>query len=237
VSANLDTLERVAKRLGALKDDVVFVGGAVTELLVTDPGAPEPRMTGDIDAIVEVATAGEYYAFSEQLRAAGFAEDRSEEAPVCRWVVDGIKVDLMPPDERILGFSNRWYGETIRNAVVTRLPGGTEVRVVTAPYFLAIKLEAFAGRGKGDFAASHDIEDFIAVVDGRPELREEILNAAPEPRKYLSERIAALLQTDAFLDCIPGHLPPDEASQERVPIVLERLRTLTDSATQDATRS
>lgn len=230
MSANLDALERVAKRLGPLRDDVVFVGGAVTELLVTDPGAPQPRMTADIDGIVEVATAGEYYAFSDKLRAAGFALDRSEDAPVCRWVVDGIKVDLMPPDERIVGFANRWYVDTVRAAVMTRLPGGTEVRIVTAPYFLATKLEAFEGRGKGDYAASHDVEDFIAVVDGRPELCEEVMKAPLELRRYLSERVGGLLATGGFLDSIPGHLPPDDASQQRAPIVLERLRRLRDSA-------
>lgn len=234
MSANLDTLERVATRLGPLKGGVVFVGGAVTELLVTDPGAPEPRMTGDIDGIVEVATAGEYYAFSDKLRAAGFALDRSEDAPLCRWVVDGIKVDLMPPDERILGFANRWYVDTVRAAVTTRLPGGTEVRVVTAPYFLATKLEAFEGRGKGDYAASHDIEDFIAVIDGRPELCEEVLQAPLELREYLSERIGAMLASGAFLDSIPGHLPPDDASQQRASIVLERLRLLSEATTRSA---
>lgn len=230
MSANLDTLERVALRLGQLKDEIVFVGGAVTELLITDPGAPEPRMTGDIDGIVDVATSGQYDAFADRLRAAGFREDRSEDAPVCRWVVDGIKVDLMPPDERILGFSNRWYNETIRAATVARLPGGTDVRVVTAPFFVATKLEAFDGRGKGDFGASHDIEDFIAVIDARPELAAEVLNAPLGLRKYLSERIGALLDDGAFLDSIPGHLPPDDASQERAPLVLERLRLLRDRA-------
>ena len=230
MSANLDTLERVALRLGPLNDEVVFVGGAVTELLVTDPGAPEPRMTGDIDAIVEVATRPQYYEFSAKLRAAGFSEDRSEDAPMCRWVVEGIKVDLMPLDEGILGFSNRWYSETIRSAVVRRLPGGTDIRVVTAPYFLATKLEAFAGRGAGDFAASHDLEDFIAVVDGRPELLDEVRNAPGDLRRYLSERIDRLLQADAFLDAVPGHLAPDEANQQRVPTVLESLRALAATA-------
>jgi hypothetical protein len=33
--------------------------------------------------------------------------------------------------------------------------------MVTAPYFLATKIEAFYGRGKKDFLASHDMEDII----------------------------------------------------------------------------
>lgn len=226
MSGSLDLLERVAIRLGPLKKDVVFVGGAVTELLVTDPGAAEPRMTSDIDAIVEVATRSGYYEFTAKLRAAGFAEDRSEDAPLCRWVVDGIKVDLMPSDGEVLGFSNRWYAETMRHAEKRTLPGGVEVRVASAPYFLATKLEAFAGRGGGDFTASHDLEDFIAVVDGRPTLLEEVRTSPESVRSHLSQRIAEFLGKGEFLDAVAGHLPPDEASQQRAPLLLKRLEAL-----------
>ena len=83
MSANLDTLERVAIRLGTLRSEIVFVGGAVSDLLISDPGAPPPRMTGDIDAVVEVANLSGYYEFSRRLKAAGFVEDRSPDAPVC----------------------------------------------------------------------------------------------------------------------------------------------------------
>jgi hypothetical protein len=226
MSTNLEALERVARRLGPLKDAVVFVGGAVTELLVTDPGAPEPRVTVDVDAVVDVTTRSEYYRLANALRAAGFSEDRSEDAPLCRWVVEGDKVDLMPPDQEILGFSNRWYSTALASASVIRLPQGTEVRVVTAPLFVATKLEAFAGRGRKDFAGSHDIEDFIAVVDGRPELVDEIRGAPVEVRSYIAERVGTYLSASAFLDAIPGHLPPDDANQRRAPLLIQRLTAL-----------
>jgi hypothetical protein len=48
------------------------------------------------------------------------------------------------------------------------------IRVVTSVYFCATKLEAFAGRGKNDYQTSHDLDDLMAVVDGRAELIEEI---------------------------------------------------------------
>jgi hypothetical protein len=226
VSANLDALERVARRLGALRPEVVFVGGAVVELLVSDPGAPPQRLTGDIDAVIEVASRAGYYAFAEQLRALGFVEDRSPGAPLCRWLVEGIRVDLMPTDESILGFSNRWYPGAIRHAQAIRLAGGTEVRVITAPYFVGTKLEAFLGRGRGDFAASHDLEDLIAVIDGRAELAGEIEAAETELRIDLSLQARGLLANPRFLDSLPGHLAPDQASQARLSIVLDRLRRL-----------
>ena len=207
MSANLDTLERVAIRLGTLRSEIVFVGGAVSDLLISDPGAPPPRMTGDIDAVVEVANLSGYYEFSRRLKAAGFVEDRSPDAPVCRW-----------------RFSNRWYADAIRHAQTTRLPGGTEVRVITGPYFIATKLEAFEGRGRSDHAASHDIEDVIAVIDGRPELVEEVQGSPSDLRAYLSQKFGSLLRDQRFLDGVPGHLPPDEASQGRLGIVLDRMK-------------
>ena len=52
--------------------------------------------------------------------------------------------------------------------------------MVTAPVFLATKLEAFRGRGQGDFLFSHDLEDLMAVVDGRAALVEECRLSPPE---------------------------------------------------------
>ncbi|MGB8930674.1 MAG: hypothetical protein WCC48_05425 [Anaeromyxobacteraceae bacterium] len=219
-------LSRVATHLGDRREEVVFVGGAVVELLITEPGASDLRVTADVDAVVEVASIGAYYSFCEALRAAGFREDRSEDAPACRWIVEGISVDLMPPEETILGFSNRWYTGTIRNADRRALPGGQVIRVATAPYFLGTKLEAFAGRGKGDFRASRDIEDIVAVIDGRPELPAEARAADAGLRRYLAEASGKLLRTPDFIEALPGHLSPDEASQQRLPLVMKRMEAL-----------
>lgn len=50
---------------------------------------------------------------------------------------------VMPTDERILGFSNRWCAEAVRTAAPVVLPSGVEIRVICAPEFLGTKLEAF----------------------------------------------------------------------------------------------
>src|SRR5882762_1197605 len=113
-------------------------------------------------------------AFGECLRELGFAEDTREDAPLCRWVHQGTILDVMPLNEEILGFSNRWYRAAMESAVRRRLLDDLEIRMVTAPYFAATKLEAFNGRGRGDFFGSRDLEDFIAVVDGRATLVAEI---------------------------------------------------------------
>jgi hypothetical protein len=90
------------------------------------------------------------------------------------------------------------------------------IRLVTPPYFLATKIEAFKGRGGGDYMASHDIEDIITVMDGRPEIVSEIRNSSDDLKIFLSGTFRMLLAKDEFLDAIPGHLPPDRASQARL---------------------
>lgn len=49
---NLELLEQAAERLQPLLNEIVFVGGCTTGLLVTDPGAAPVRMTHDVDVIV-----------------------------------------------------------------------------------------------------------------------------------------------------------------------------------------
>jgi predicted nucleotidyltransferase len=100
--SNLPLLEEAVHKLQQLVDEVVFVGGATLDLMITDPGA-----------------------------------------------------------------------QTVT------LPKGTQIRVISAPYFLGTKLEAFGGRGENDYFASRDLEDFVAVLEGRQTILAEI-EAAPE---------------------------------------------------------
>jgi predicted nucleotidyltransferase len=223
---NLDRLIATAALLRPMLGELVFVGGAVTSLLVTDEGAGLPRTTLDVDAIAEISSYAEYTAFGERLRAFGFSEDTSEGAPLCRWVHSGTILDVMPLDEKILGFSNRWYPAAMESATIHRLPGELEIRVVTAPHFLATKIEAFKGRGQGDFLTSHDLEDLIFVIDGRSTIVEEVKTETPLLREYLSTEITGLLAAPAFIDALPGYLLPDTASQARVGTVLRRLKAL-----------
>ena len=107
-----------------------------------------------------------------------------------------------------------------------RLSDGVSIRVVTAPHFVATKIEAFKGRGDGDFVTSRDVEDILAVVDGRQEIVDEALRSSPALRAYLQRELGAWLDDHDFEAVVPGHLPGDEASQARARIVLERLERL-----------
>jgi hypothetical protein len=223
---NLELLTNAAKLLKPMLDDLVFVGGCTTALLITDKAAAEVRPTYDVDAIAEITSYAQYVTFSARLRELGFREDTSEDAPICRWIHGDLKLDVMPMDEQILGFSNRWYAEAMQHAVRGNLTNDIIIRVVTAPYFLATKLEAFKGRGKSDYFASHDLEDLIAVIDGRVELSQEIQEADPVLKAYIGTEIRTLLHERQFIDALPGYLLPDKASQDRLGRLLDILQLL-----------
>ena len=111
----------------------------------------------------------------------------------------------MPLDEKILGFSNTWYRPAMDHANERAPEKGLKIRLVAPVYFCAAKLETFAGRGKNDFHASGDLEDLIAVVDGRSELLGEIQAAAGDVRSYIAKEIKRLLSIHEFNDALPGH--------------------------------
>jgi len=47
------------------------------------------------------------------------------------------------------------------------LPSGRAVQLISAPVFVATKLEASAGRGQGDYLFSHALGGVTSVIDGR----------------------------------------------------------------------
>lgn len=223
---NLELLEMAAWRLRPLLSEIVFVGGCATGLLVTDAGAAPVRVTIDVDVIAEIASRADYVLFSERLRAFGFGEDMREGAPVCRWRQSELILDVIPLDPTILGFSNRWYPGALETATSIRLSNQLTLRAITAPYFLGTKIEAFRSRGRGDYFASHDLEDFIAVVDGRPSLLAEIESSPDDLRRFVASAIGEMLAEERFLDALPGYLLADEANQARIGQLMARLRAL-----------
>jgi len=114
----------------------------------------------------------------------------------------------------------------MKNASVIKLPSNKKIRLISAPYFLITKLAAFDGRGKGDYLMSHDIEDIVAVLDGRHEILNEVKQAEPDLKAELSARFKKLEQDARFIESISGHIPSDAISQLRVPAILKTIEEL-----------
>lgn len=210
---NLLQLEKVASALDHLLPEVTFVGGCTTALLVDEAAYFGVRETDDVDVIVDVVSQVEYHQFGNALRKLGFREDI--DGPICRWLLDSntvtLKLDVMPIDEKILGFSNRWYMAAIQDATEIALPSGILIRVVSPAYFLATKFEAFAGRGNGDYF-SHDLEDIVFVLENRNRLIIELMDCSEELKLYFSQQ-AAMLKNDDFLNVLPGLLNNPESAR------------------------
>ncbi|MHB1092396.1 hypothetical protein [Thiobacillus sp.] len=147
---NVAKLELVAHALGALREQLVFVGGCAVDLLLTDPAAAPARVTYDVGLVARVE----------------------------------------------------------------------------APAFMATKFEAFFDRGRGDVLGSHDLEDIVNVVDGRPELAAEVASAVPELRQYLAGQCRALLAIPGFMNALPGMVFPDESLAERVKLLALRFEQI-----------
>jgi predicted nucleotidyltransferase len=160
----------------------------------------------------------------------GLMEDVREGAPVCRWILDDIIVDIMPTRGDILDFSCEWYQIAFETAQPVRLPNQAVIRLVTPACFLATKLTAFGDRGRRNPMASHDLEDVVAVIDGRAEIIDDVAAAPADLRTAIAARLLSLLALTDAEDVIAAQLLPDAQSQDRLPIVIDRIRSLIATA-------
>lgn len=214
---NIVRLKAVANILSEFREQIVFVGGATVSLYASRPELTSIRATDDVDVVVELVTTGAFYLLQEKLLSLGFQHDIS--APIIsRFLYQGLKVDFMPTDPSILGFTNRWYKEGIQKKIKIDLDERTVIYIFSAPYFLASKMEAFLGRGKGDLFASHDLEDIIYVLDNRPSILAEIMTSSESVKAYLAEQFSNLKKNPLFEEALLGHVEQQNA--------LERVRKI-----------
>jgi predicted nucleotidyltransferase len=224
-SPNVTALRAVAERLDGLGLNYAFVGGAIVNLLLDDPGFAPARATDDVDVIIEVVTARRYSDVEEKIRALGLSHDMREGAPRCRWMLGNVTVGIMPTEDANLGLNTAWFKEALATASEREF-GHTRLRLVSPVGFLVTKHVAFLDRGDGDFYASHDLEDFVTVIDGREGIVAEVDGATAGLRSYLIGAVRNLMATRAFDEALPGQLPSDEGSQRRLPGLRRKLRAI-----------
>jgi len=210
---NMALLVGMARAMGPLCDQVVFVGGCATGLLLDDAGLMDVRPTEDVDAIVEVASLAGYHRLVEQLMQCGFKQTMEDNTPPFRWYWNRMQLDLVPLEEKVLGFSNPWYRVGFEAALVCEVASELMLRHLSAPHFLATKFEAFKDRGQNDVYLSHDLEDIMTVAEGRSTLVPELGSAKADVRKHVGHAVATLLDMPAFHNALPGLLSNPEREQ------------------------
>ena len=207
--------------LSGLPFDFAFLGGSVLSLLVTDDGVDAIRVTKDVDVMVDIRSRKDYHRVDEMLEGLGFRHDTREDAPVCRWIYDGVTVDVLPIREDVLGWNSRWFEEALAAATQMQY-GGQTVKIISAPYFLALKLEAFEERGAGDFIVSTDFEDVICLLNGRETIVYEVIKTEGV-REFLSERFARYLESADMKDAIEGFVQTENEPELRKELILKRM--------------
>lgn len=220
VNFQKEMLIQVATALQELLPQVVFIGGCTTGLFLTDDFTKEQvRYTDDVDLIVHVGSYFDWSQLAERLRQLGFRESM-DEGVICTMIIGQLKVDFMPDNADILGFSNRWYRDamiTARNFVLTET---LTIKLVEPIYFVATKLEAYLGRGNGDALSSHDIEDLINIFDGREEIVAEINEVEGELRDFIGAQLQALLDDANFEYTVQS---ATANNSERESLIFERI--------------
>lgn len=232
---NLTWLEEFASRAASLLPDVTLVGGCAAGLLITDPGAASVRPTIDIDVVIEAATYAEYGAFCAKLTALSFVPCMDEDAPICRWALGSLRVDVLSISDRALGFGNRWYASAVRSRVTSRLPSGAKIHHLDAPHFVATKLEAFRGRGDGDYVMSHDLEDVVRVIDGRAEIVDEFASAPADLHGFVAEDLRRCLADRLFVEALPAYFPGASEGAVRSRHVQGAIRAILESSGRRST--
>jgi len=159
---NIVSLRAVAERLDKLGLEYAFVGGAVVSFLLDNPALSPVRATDDVDVILEVVASLRYSTVEEKLRALDFEHDMTPGAPMCRWKLGILTVDIMPTEGSHIGLNTKFFKEALATAA-PRAIGGTPLRLIAPVAFLATKYMAFHDRGDADYYGSHDLEDFISL--------------------------------------------------------------------------
>lgn len=217
--ANITRIRTVNSALEELAESVVYVGGATVSLYKDRP-ASETRVTDDVDIVVEIASYADYAEIEIRLRKKGFVND-IESKVICRYKVAGIVVDVLPTEENVLGFKNRWYAEGFRNAIDYSIAENETIKIFSSIYFLSSKLDAFNDRGNMDGRTSSDFEDIAYLLNNRKAIWGELKEASGDVKNYLRDEFKKLLSHEYIYEWISSHLDFNE--QNRVSIIIAGL--------------
>jgi hypothetical protein len=222
MNEQIQMLEKAAKLLAALNKKIVFIGGATISLYLDEISAIDARPTNDVDCVINITPRNKYYLFEEELRQIGLEQDKGK--IICRWRYQELIIDIMPDDPSILGFSNSWYKPGIKKSIIYTLPSGQKINIFPVTYLLASKIEAFNSRGNRNFYTSHDLEDIVLLMDGCPNLEQEIEQGDIKVKKFIKTWVKS--EFENLLEIAPSQLPFASKNAGREQLILELIQRL-----------
>ncbi len=219
---NIAVVAEVAEALKDLKQNIVFVGGAVVSLYADDPASDEIRPTQDVDLALNIINLSHWKDVQEKLGALGFHPDPFGHA-ICSYRYKDIQVDIMATDDDPFGSSNSWYKPGFKSLWSVRAHD-QEIKILSAPYYLATKFEAFNNRSK-DYRTSHDIEDIVYVIDNRISIIKEVTESDLKVRSFLIKEIQRMENKGLLTDVLMAHIHPLMIA-DRLPLVEDKLKQI-----------
>lgn len=222
-----DNLIRVARALAEIREQrFVFAGASILPLLLNDPAAPAARFTGDVDAVVDVLTYDQWERLQSRLREFDVvvrADPAVGKGRMCLFHLNEIEVDIMPVRISLVMHPSRMLEIGFQFAEPHQLADDLEILALSASGLVAAKLEAFGDRGVREFPVSKDLEDIVALLDGRLGIGGELSEAPDEMRHFIAAAMIRLLGDGNVLDVISDLL----RDRERERRVIGLMRTLT----------
>lgn len=218
---NKQIIQKIAKALGELNNEVIFVGGATVSLYINDEAAEDVRPTKDIDISVSVATINELENIREKLTSKGFLQS-AELDVICRFKFEDILVDVMNTNPISWAPANHWFKKGFENMQEIQIDEN-RIRIMPFNYFLASKFTAYEDRGGNDPRFSHDIEDITYILDNRTDWENILLNEKDEEVKsYIIENLKLIQDDSKFQEAILGNLFY-QSSEKRFQLILNKI--------------
>ena len=220
---SVDRIVAVVRELGALADEVVFIGGAIAPLLHTSSPLPHPRPTKDVDGVLASRRYADAGRLHRSLRAVGFSHDLMHKSHMHRWISpSGVMFDLAPAGDQPGGSGSAWDAEAIASAIEATVDGVT-FRHASATAFMAMKLAAFRDRGADDPRSSHDLEDVLALIASRETIVTDVTHASPAIRAHLKAFASGFMESGIAEEVAAGHLNNADDRATTLRVTLERI--------------
>ncbi|HAZ7573199.1 hypothetical protein OQJ02_10605 [Legionella sp. PATHC032] len=225
VKQNNEALYKAATLLKELNEQVVYVGGRIVGLLITDLIEDDVRPTYDIDVALDLGRTDivAHYSLQKKLESLGFKPDGNVN---CRYMLDDFIIHIMYTDSTLQEINSNWYQAGFDNALEIQIKD-KKIKILNAVYFIATKLEAFTDRAykNNDYWDCKDLEDIINVINGRPELLVEIMNSPKDVVQFISGYFKKLIEDPKWLEAIKATARL-ERSRNIVLSAIEKISTL-----------
>jgi len=218
----ITALKTVATALGVLKDRVMFVGGAVVPLYVSNEAAPHIRPTVDVDLVFEIASEFELEIIRQSLAARKICAAMDQQV-ICRFRFKDILIDVMSTEAVGWAPANPWFKLGFKNAIPNELDDHV-IQLMPVAHFLASKFTAFNNKGE-DPRINHDFEDIIYIIDNRDAIVHDILSAESKVGDFLKNQSSRILSDRSFQEAVRGHLEP-ATQEERYQMFVNKLNSL-----------